>query len=264
MNPRLPVLFLSHGSPMHAIQPSAAADAWAQIAKDLPRPQAVLMVSAHWDSGLPLLGGSPQPETIYDFGGFPDELYRIRYAAPGAPDVAQVAQALLRDAGFTAGIDGCRGLDHGAWIPMLKMYPQADVPVLQLSVQPALGAAHHHALGQALASLRDAGVLIVASGHMTHNLRDAFAGMRAGGNLPVATYASEFRDWVDARVHGGQIDELLQWETRAPQARRAHPTPEHFLPLFVALGAAGAGYQVESLCAGYDFGVLAMDAYRFD
>ena len=146
----------------------------------------------------------------------------------------------------------------------LERLRQADVPVLQLSVQPALGAAHHHALGQALASLRDAGVLIVASGHMTHNLRDAFAGMRAGGNLPVATYASEFRDWVDARVHGGQIDELLQWETRAPQARRAHPTPEHFLPLFVALGAAGAGYQVESLCAGYDFGVLAMDAYRFD
>ncbi|MET7015869.1 DODA-type extradiol aromatic ring-opening family dioxygenase [Uliginosibacterium flavum] len=263
MNTRLPVLFLSHGSPMHAIEPSAAADAWAQAAAGLLRPRAVLMVSAHWDSGLPLLGGSAQPETIYDFGGFPDELYRIRYAAPGAPDVAQQAQALLREAGFTAGIDGCRGLDHGAWIPMLKMYPQADVPVLQLSVQPALGAAHHHALGQALASLRDAGVLIVGSGHMTHNLRDAFVGMRQGDNLPVAAYANEFRDWIDVRVRGGQIDELLQWETQAPQARRAHPTPEHFLPLFVALGAAGAGYQVQSLSAGYDFGVLAMDAYRF-
>lgn len=264
MPSRLPVLFLSHGSPMHAIEPSLAATVWAQVAAGLPRPSAVLMVSAHWESSLPLLGGSALPETIHDFGGFPTELYRLRYPASGAPEVAQQALNLLRAAGFTAGIDGFRGLDHGAWIPLLKMFPHADVPVLQLSVQPALGALHHHALGVALARLREAGVLIVGSGHMTHNLRDAFAGMRAGGEPDVAAYAREFRDWVDAALREGRVDELLQWDTLAPHARRAHPTPEHFLPLFVALGAAGAEAQVHSLCAGYDFGVLAMDAYRFD
>jgi 4,5-DOPA dioxygenase extradiol len=256
----MPVIFLSHGSPMMAVESNPASQAWATEAARLPRPQAVLMVSAHWESGVPLLGGSAQPEMIYDFGGFPEALYRIRYPAPGVPEIAQQAQALLREAGFTAGIDGCRGLDHGAWVPMLKMYPQADVPVLQLSVQPALGAAHHYALGQALAPLRAAGVLIVGSGHMTHNLRDAFSPKEQGS---VAPYAIEFRDWVDSRVRAGQIEELLQWESLAPQAKRAHPTPDHFLPLFVALGAAGAAYQVESLCAGYDMGALAMDAYRF-
>ncbi|MBS1209633.1 MAG: hypothetical protein H6R19_2031 [Proteobacteria bacterium] len=260
MSNRMPVLFLSHGSPMHAIEPSAAALAWAKVASDLPRPRAVLMVSAHWNTDVPLLGGSAQPETIHDFGGFPEALYQIHYAAPGAPEVPQEALALLREAGFTAGIDGCRGLDHGAWVPLLKMYPQADVPVLQLSVQPALGAAHHYALGQALAQLREAGVLIVGSGHMTHNLRDWF--MQQGRNATV-TYAAEFRDWVDQRVRSGPLDELLAWEELAPHARRAHPSVEHFLPLFVALGAAGPDYRVDSLCSGFESGVLAMDAYRF-
>lgn len=262
MSEALPVLFISHGSPMHAIEPSAAALAWAQAAAELPRPRAVLMVSAHWESSLPLLGGSAQPETIHDFGGFPAELYRLRYPASGAPDVAREALESLRAGGFTAGIDGCRGLDHGAWIPLMKMYPQADVPVLQLSVQAELGAAHHYALGRALSGLRESGVLIVGSGHMTHNLRDAFSAMRQGGAL--AAYAVEFRDWVDVRLRGGRVEELLSWDTLAPQARRAHPTPEHFMPLFVALGAAGETFQARSLCAGYDFGVLAMDAYRLD
>lgn len=263
MPTRLPVLFLSHGSPMHAVEPSPVTRLWSQAAASLPRPRAVLMVSAHWDSSLPLLSGAAQPDTIHDFGGFPPELYRLRYPAPGAPDVAQEALALLRSAGFTAGIDGCRGLDHGAWIPLLKMYPQVDVPVLQLSLQSQMGAAHHYALGQALAGLRDAGVLIIGSGHMTHNLRDAFAGMRAASEPVVAAYAREFRDWVDACLLEGRTEDLLHWETRAPHARRAHPTPEHFLPLFVALGAAGSS-PARSLCAGYEFGVLAMDAYRFD
>lgn len=260
----LPVFFISHGSPMQALEQGGASAVWARMAASLPVPRAVLMVSAHWESKLPLLGGNAQPESIHDFGGFPDDLYSLRYPAPGAPDVAQEAQALLRAAGFTAGIDAYRGLDHGAWIPLLKMYPQANVPVLQLSLQPALGAAHHFALGQALAGLREERVLIVGSGHMTHNLRDAFAGMRAEAEMPVAAYAREFRDWIAARMHPGGLAELLEWESMAPQARRAHPTPEHFMPLFVALGAAGAEFQAHNLCAGYEFGVLAMDVYRFE
>ncbi|WP_211209855.1 DODA-type extradiol aromatic ring-opening family dioxygenase [Uliginosibacterium gangwonense] len=260
MTTRMPVLFISHGSPMHAIEPSTAATAWAEFAAGIPVPRAVLMVSAHWESGIPLLGGNPQPETIHDFGGFPEELYRIHYAAPGAPDVAQEALQLLRDAGFSAGIEGCRGLDHGAWIPMLKMYPRANIPVLQLSVQPALGAPHHLALGRALMALRDTGVFIIGSGHMTHNLRDFFVNPVSSGAVP---YVKEFRDWVDQRVRSGNTEELLQWEHLAPHARRAHPTSEHFLPLFVALGAAGEGYKVESSFEYFDGGVLAMDAYKF-
>lgn len=258
---KLPVLFVSHGSPMQAVETTPASLAWQRVAQELPKPAAILMVSAHWESDIPLLTGSEQPETIHDFGGFPEALYRLRYSAPGVPALAQRIQSGLQAAGFTAGIEGCRGLDHGAWIPLLKMYPEADIPVLQLSVQPALGAAHHLALGQAIAGLRDDGVLIIGSGHMTHNLRDWFYPDRLGAD---AGYAVKFRDWIDQRIHSHDTDALQNWEQKAPYARRAHPSVEHFMPLFVALGAAGQGYQVDSLCAGYDNDVLAIDAYRFN
>ena len=136
MNP-LPTLFLSHGSPMHAISPGVVGDAWAALGRRIGRPAAVVMASAHWETALPMLTGNPHPQTIHDFGGFPKELYSIEYSAPGAPDLAARAVALLKDAGITAGIDGCRGLDHGAWVPLRWMYPSADVPVVQIAVQPA-------------------------------------------------------------------------------------------------------------------------------
>ena len=147
---RVPSVFISHGSPMHALQPGAAGEAWKALAERLPRPKAILIASAHWETNLPMLTGSEKPETIHDFYNFPEPLYRLRYPAPGAPEVAQRAQALLKDAGFTAGIDGCRGLDHGAWSPLLYMYPDADIPVVQISVQPALGPRHHVHLGRSL------------------------------------------------------------------------------------------------------------------
>lgn len=207
------------------------------------------MVWAHWESSAPRLGCAVRPGTIHDFSGFPDELYRIRYPAPGAPDLALAAQTALRAAGLMAETEA-RGLDHGAWVPLLKMYPWADVPVLQLSVQPARDAAHHLALGAALGCLRAHGVLIVGSGHMTHNLRDWFL---AQDDTPAA-YAVAFREWVAARLVRGETSALLDWVQAAPQAHRAHPTPEHFLPLFVALGAAGAGAQATCWHAGYDRG----------
>lgn len=258
---KYPVLFVSHGSPMLAVENNDWTRAWAQAASDLPKPRAILMVSAHWESEIPLLTGNAAPETIHDFGGFPDDLYQVQYPAPGAPELAQEIQHRLREAGIMAGVEGCRGLDHGAWVPLSKMYPAADIPVLQLSVQTGRDAAHHVGLGAALAGLREQGVLIVASGHMTHNLRDWFYQARLGADTG---YAAEFRDWIDARLRAENIDELVRWQELAPQARRAHPSVEHFLPLFVALGAAGAGYRVQSLCVGYEGGVLAMDAYRFD
>ena len=257
---RLPALFVSHGSPMHAIDPGAAGRAWAALGRTLPRPRAVLIASAHWESSVPMLTGNPRPETIHDFGGFPPELYRLRYAAPGAPELATAAVALLKDAAMTAGIDGCRGLDHGAWVPLRWMYPDADVPVVQISVQPELGTAHHLRVGRALAPLADDGVLIVGSGHTTHNLRDWMTNARRGGTLP---YAKAFADWMHGRLDAQDVDALAAYREQAPDAVRAHPTEEHFLPLFVALGAAGDRARAERIVDGFEGGALALDSYLF-
>jgi len=257
---RMPTLFLSHGSPMYAIEPGAAGRAWADLGRTLPRPRAVLMVSAHWETAVPMLSGNVQPETIHDFGGFPPELYRLAYAAPGAPGLATQSVALLKAAGIAAGVDGCRGLDHGAWVPLRWMYPDADVPVVQLSVQPALSAAHHVQMGRALAPLTDDGVLIIGSGHTTHNLRDWMANARQPRTLP---YAQAFSDWLAATLAAHDTDTLVAWHERAPEASRAHPSDEHFLPLFVAYGAAGAAATSERVVDGFLNGALAMDSYLF-
>ena len=257
---RLPTLFISHGSPMHALDAGAAGATWRRLGAQLPRPQAILIASAHWETTRPLLTGAPRPATIHDFSGFPEPLYQIRYPAPGAPELARRAQALLAAAGLEATLDPERGLDHGAWSPLLHMYPAADIPVVQVSIQPALGAAHHLALGRALAPLAEEGVLVIGSGHMTHNLREWMRGEFA---TAPATYVQEFRDWVDARIRARDFDALTAYRAKAPHAGRAHPTEEHFLPLFVALGAAAASAQAERLLDTIEGGVLAMDAYLF-
>lgn len=238
---------------MHALEPGAAGEAWKELARKLPRPKAILMASAHWETEAPALTGAARLATIHDFYGFPPPLYQIRYPAPGAPELAARARTLLAQAGFDAEIDGERGLDHGAWSPLLHMYPQADVPVVQVSLQTHLGPRHHYALGQALAPLVADGILIFGSGHMTHNLRDR---MRPDDNA----YAHEFQAWTDARIQSRDHDALLEYRSRAPHAVRSHPSDEHFLPLFVALGAAGLKARPERVHDGIE-GVLAMDAY---
>jgi 4,5-DOPA dioxygenase extradiol len=257
---RLPTLFISHGSPMHALDAGAAGQAWTRLAERLPQPRALLMISAHWETDRPALTQSARPETIHDFYGFPEPLYRIRYPAPGAPEVAARSADLLARAGFEVEIDAARGLDHGAWSPLLHMFPEARVPVLQLSVQSALGAAHHLALGRALRPLAAEGVLVFGSGHMTHNLGDRRPGGEAAEPL---AYAGEFRDWIDAHIRGRDLDALVGYREQAPHARRAHPTEEHFLPLFVALGAAENAYRTDLVYSGIESGALAMDSYCF-
>jgi 4,5-DOPA dioxygenase extradiol len=254
----LPSVFVSHGSPMHALEPGAAGEAWKALARRLPKPKAIVIASAHWETNLPMLTGSEKPETIHDFYNFPEALYRLRYPAPGAPDVARRAQALLKDAGFTAGIEGCRGLDHGAWSPLLYMYPDADIPVVQVSLQPALGPGHHVKLGRALQPLTKENILVIGSGHMTHNLRDWSRG--AGQPAP---YAREFQEWVKEKIEARDIEALVDYRSRSPHGVRAHPTDEHFLPLFFALGAAAEKAKSERVYDAIDSGVLAMDAYLF-
>jgi len=266
MNP-LPTVFLSHGSPMHALSAGRAGEAWSALGQRLPRPRAVLVASAHWETELPMVSTAQQPETLHDFGGFPPQLYQIRYAAPGAPAVAQRALALLQESAIPASAIGCRGLDHGAWVPLLRMYPAADIPVAQVSIQPSLGADHHLQVGAALAPLAGEGVLVLGSGHMTHNLREWILDARRRGAMSIddrdpEPYVSEFRAWVDDALRGGDREALARWQ-QAPHALRAHPTPEHFLPLMIAAGAAGKDALVEHIDAGVDSGVLAMDAYVF-
>jgi 4,5-DOPA dioxygenase extradiol len=255
----LPSVFISHGSPMHALQPGPAGEAWQALGRRLPTPRAILIASAHWETSLPMLTGSPKPETIHDFYNFPEPLYRLRYPAPGSPQLAQQAQALLKNAGFSAAIDGGRGLDHGAWSPLLYAYPEHDVPVVQISVQPALGPRHHVQVGKALRGLSEEGVLIIGSGHMTHNLRDWSRG--AGKPEP---YAQEFQAWVFDKLSRHDVESLVEYRTSSPHGARAHPTDEHFLPLFFALGAAGGEGKPERVYDAIDSGVLAMDAYVFN
>jgi 4,5-DOPA dioxygenase extradiol len=256
----LPTLFLSHGSPMHALEPGVVGDAWAALGRRIRRPDAIVIASAHWETSLPMLTGNPKPKTIHDFGGFPKALYQIEYPAPGAPALAAKAVTLLKDAGITAGIDGCRGLDHGAWVPLRWMYPAADIPVVQLAVQPERGTAHHVALGRALAPLREANVLVIGSGHATHNLRD-WIGHRPR-NEPMH-YAVEFSRWLETALAAHDERALVEYRDRAPEAVRAHPTEEHFLPLFVAYGAAGDDAPVERVVDGYENGALARDSFLF-
>jgi 4,5-DOPA dioxygenase extradiol len=255
----LPSVFISHGSPMHALHAGPAGEAWAALGRRLGKPKAILISSAHWETNMPMLTGSARPETIHDFYNFPEPLYRLRYPAPGAPGLAQRAQGLLKEAGFTAALDGLRGLDHGAWAPLLYAYPDAEVPVVQLSVQPALGPRHHLALGRALRKLADDDVLVIGSGHLTHNLRDLD---RSAAAAP-APYATEFQSWVKAQIEKRDFDALVNYRSLSPHGARAHPTDEHFLPLFVALGAAREDARAERIYDAIDSGALAMDAYLF-
>jgi 4,5-DOPA dioxygenase extradiol len=259
MSNRQPVLFLSHGSPMTALGGDELTRVWSALAARLAKPAAILAVSAHWTTRLPILSGSTQPETIHDFGGFPEALYQLRYPAPGAPALAQRIKQQLADAGIAAGIDASRGLDHGAWVPLRTLFPAADIPVLQLSVQPGRCARHHYALGAALASRPGENMLIVTSGHLTHNQKVYMA--RSAARPAPENVA--FRDWIHAHLLNGEIEPMLDWQQNAPHAVFTHPTLEHFLPLFVALGASGEKRGVEWLGGGWVEDSLAADNYLF-
>jgi 4,5-DOPA dioxygenase extradiol len=255
----LPSLFVSHGAPTLILENGATCDFLRGLGGALPKPKAVLAVSAHWETDLPTLGAATAPETIHDFYGFPDSLYRMRYAAPGAPDLAGRAASLLSAGGIPSAIDSERGLDHGAWVPLLLMYPQADIPVLQLSIQPHRGPAHHVAIGRALAALRDDEVLILASGGAVHNLR-ALAWNRSGA--PEA-WAQGFDDWLVRKIETGAAADLVAYRDRAAGAVQAHPRDEHLLPLFVALGAAGENAIGKRIHHGFEHGSLSMAAFSF-
>lgn len=257
----LPALFISHGSPMLAIEDSPARRFLLDLGQTLPRPKAIVVASAHWESmGKPAVSLAPRPETIHDFGGFPPALFAIDYPAPGAPAVAERVAALLEQAGHMVARSPDRGLDHGAWVPLRLMYPGADIPVTQLALVHGASPAAHLALGAALQALRDEGVLVIGSGSLTHNLYE-FRGQ--GIAAPVPAWVSEFGDWMQAMLTQNRRPALLDYRLQAPHAVRNHPTEEHLLPLYVAMGAGGDAAQARRLHASYEYGVLAMDVYAF-
>jgi 4,5-DOPA dioxygenase extradiol len=257
----LPALFVSHGAPTLIITPGPAREFLSGLGSGIPQPTAILVVSAHWETGAPAVSSMAAPDTIYDFYGFPRELYTIRYPAPGAEALAERTAELLTGAGFATQKDTQRGLDHGAWVPLKLMYPTAMLPVTQLSIQTHLGVQHHYRLGQALRPLREEGVLILASGGTTHNLREF--GRHTYDAEPPA-WVSEFRDWLAQCAAAGDVEELLRYRERAPYAVRNHPTEDHFVPFFAALGAGSAEPRATRIHTSTTFGILAMDAYRFD
>ncbi|MFO1195108.1 MAG: class III extradiol ring-cleavage dioxygenase [Rhodoferax sp.] len=254
----LPTLFVSHGAPTFAIEPGLAGAQLQALGRALGTPQAILVVSPHWMTPQIEITASARPATVHDFGGFPRALYSLQYPAPGAPALAERIRQLLASRGLPARLEPQRGLDHGAWVPLMHLYPGAQVPVLQVSLPFDTDAAGAFALGQALAPLAREGVLIVGSGSLTHNLHE----FRAGASH-TAPYAAEFAAWVRQAVRDGATIRLQQTLELAPHAARAHPTPEHFLPLLVAAGAAGAALPATVLDGGIRHGVLAMESYVF-
>jgi 4,5-DOPA dioxygenase extradiol len=252
---RLPSLFLSHGAPDLPIQERPVARFLRSLAAQFPKPQAILVISAHWLTDRPTVSKALQPKTIHDFSGFPAALYDLQYPAPGASVLADRVLELLHG----CEVHATRGLDHGAWTPLILAYPEADIPVTQLSIQPDRDPTYHWQLGQALAPLRAEGVLIVGSGSATHN----FSGFNPEYEATTPQWVRIFDEWLAKTIEQGDWSALLNYRTQAPFGIENHPTEEHLLPLFVALGAGGAIAQGTQLHQGYSYGALSMAAYAF-
>ena len=257
---QVPALFVSHGAPLFAVDAGETGPAltrWGQgLRAQFPALRGVVIMSPHWMARTTQVMTGPQPATWHDFGGFPPALYQLQYPAPGAPALAQEVLALLQAAGVAAQGDAGRPFDHGAWVPLMHLFPEADLPVVQVALPVGAGPAEVYALGAALRGLRSQGVLVMGSGSMTHNLAEFF-----GGEREPAPYVLEFSRWIESALERGDMQALLNYRSLAPHAERAHPTEDHFLPLFFALGAAGDDLHANYLSREVMYSMLAMDAF---
>lgn len=259
----LPALFVSHGAPNLMLGTSPARDFLAGLDAILPRrPQAIVMVSAHWETAVPTVSAPHVNLTIHDFGGFERELYNMRYPAPGSTTTAEWIVALARASGVEIAMDPERGLDHGAWVPLMLAWPAADIPVVQLSVQTYAGVDHHLALGALIEPLRHQDILVIGSGSFTHDLR-SYLPHRHDMAAAEPNWVSRFAEWMDRAIRANDRAAMRDYRRQAPDAVRNHPTEEHLLPLFVAIGAAGENGTARLLHSSTTDGVLRMDAYAF-
>lgn len=257
----MPALFVSHGAPTLLFEDGPARSFLAGYGAQLDRPRAIIVLSAHYDHpGATRITTSLQPPTIHDFGaGFGPALHAFQYPAPGDPTLAGRLASMLEDAGFETKLDPRRGLDHGAWVPLALMYPAADIPIVQVSIDSARTPERHERLGATLAPLRRKGVLIIGSGSATHNLGEFFG---QAHDAPAPDWVTAFGEWSAAAVTEGRFADLRDYLKLGPQAARNHPTPEHYLPLFCAIGAGGGANGVR-VHTSHTYGVLAMDVFAF-
>ncbi|MET0256026.1 MAG: class III extradiol ring-cleavage dioxygenase [Luteibacter sp.] len=253
---RAPALFISHGAPTFALEPGLLGSRLTALGERLAPASGIVVVSPHWQTCGVRITGAAQPATMHDFGGFPPPLYQLTYASPGAPALALETASLLIDGGFVAQVDTERGYDHGAWVPMRYLRPDADTPMIQVSMPHNLDTAGALRLGKALAPLRDRGVVVLGSGSLTHNLHEVRRSAEA------VSYATEFAAWSRAAVMADDIQALTDYRRLAPSAIRAHPTEEHYLPLLVAAGAARGDAPI-AIDGGITYGVLSMDSYAW-
>lgn len=258
---RIPALFVSHGAPLFAVEPGETGPALTRYGARLQAQglRGVVLMSPHWMARSPAVMTNPAPTTWHDFGGFPPALYQLQYPAPGSTALGQQVIDLLGQAGIEAQADNQRPLDHGAWVPLMHLLPEASVPVVQVALPARYGPAEVFAMGQALRGLRDQGVLVIGSGSMTHNLAEFFGGAREP-----APYVLEFSRWIENAVTHGSLKALLDYRREAPHAQRAHPTEDHFLPLFFALGAGGFGedgVKPDYISREVMYSMLAMDTF---
>lgn len=262
----MPTLFLSHGGPNIVIEDSPARRFYETLASDLPSPKAIVIMSAHFETDGVSVVADPHPGTIYDFGGgFASELFEMVYPAPGAPRLAERVHSMLSDAELAPSLVSRRGYDHGVWTMMRLIYPDATIPIVQISIDPSRDATWHHRIGEVIAPLREEGVLLIGSGHITHNLRAVFGEMRSGKAVPESFTAriDAFTDWFAQTIESGS-EVLLDWKQNAPFVADNHPTDEHLMPIFFAHGAAGSGAKGKRVHHSRQGGALAFDAYRFD
>lgn len=254
----MPAVFVSHGSPMTALDRGAYGKALAAFGKTV-EPEAMVVISAHWqESGIRIASGA-KPELIYDFGGFPRALYELRYDAPGAPELALGVKTELAQAGFEASLDESRGWDHGVWAPLRLMFPEARIPVVAVSLPYGWTPEKLYQAGRAMSGLRERGVLILGSGGIVHNLRRM---NWADKDATVEPWALEFQDWVRRAIAKHDLEELFNYEKRAPHAKQAVPTAEHFAPLFPVLGAAGEGAKLTPIFEGVEHGNISMFSFQ--
>jgi len=258
----LPTFYISHGSPRLILEDSASRDFMMGFARSLPKPRAIVIASAHFGTSRPAVLGDAKPGMIYDFGGMP-QLRKLVYPAPGDPQVAIKVAGLWQAAGFEPAVVTGYGYDHGTWVPLMLLYPEADIPVVVISVQPHMGPAHHVAVGRALASLRDENILVIGSGSMTHNL-DEFYSSDLPGDAPAKPWVARFTDWVHGKIEAGALDDLVNYRRLAPHAVDNHPTDEHLMPLFIAIGAGANGSaKGRRIHSSTRSGVISMDTYAF-
>ncbi|GAC1606920.1 MAG: class III extradiol ring-cleavage dioxygenase [Ramlibacter sp.] len=265
-HPALPALFISHGAPLFAIDAGQSGPALTRLGERIREHagiglRGVVIMSPHWTARSPAVMSGAKPATLHDFGGFPQALFELDYPAPGAPELAKDVAQLLREHGIAAQSDPKRPYDHGAWVPLMHLFPEADVPVIQVALPAGWGPQQVYAMGQSLQPLRERGIVVIGTGSMTHNLAEFF-----GGEREAAPYVLEFSRWVEAAIGRGDLEALLDYRQQAPHAQRAHPSDDHFLPLFFALGAGGFSQPGEPVAAGYVtrevmYGILAMDSF---